>query len=507
MIEVLHNLGAGFLQVLYLPYLLLAIAGVAVGMLAGVLPGITGIMILVLMLPLTYKMAAIPALILLTAAYVGGAFGGTITAILFNIPGDPDSVPSLWDGHPMARAGEAGKALGIAAFSAVFGGLAGTIVLTFLSEPFARVALEFSSAEFFSIVVFGLTSVTALGTGSLRLALISLIVGLLIGAVGLDDIYGQERFTFGFAILRDGIDFQVVMMGVYAMAEVLERLSQGYPTANLSGREGIAARLPSARELLRLWPTLTRATVTGMVIGVIPGAGATVGAFVSYGVEKLFARRRKLLGTGIAEGLAAPHAAANATVGGAFVPLLTLGIPGSGATAVILGAFLIKGIQPGPNIFTTANTLVYSIFATQYLALVIMLALTYLSVRLFVKILQMPESIIAALILIFTVLGAYSLRSDMSDVWLMVGFGVLGYVMRRFDFPVAPLVLGVILGPIAERHFMTTMISYHNDLTIFVTRPMSALFLALAAASVAVALIRQRLETSAYHEAEMQAQD
>ena len=505
--DVLQHLGAGFLQVLYLPYLLLVVAGVAVGMIAGVLPGITGIMVLILMLPVTYKMAAIPALILLTSAYVGGAFGGTITSILFNIPGDPDSVPSLWDGYPMARAGEAGKALGIAAFSAVIGGLTGTIVLTFLSEPFARVALQFSSTEFFSIIVFGLTSVTALGAGSLRFALVSLVIGLLIGTVGLDDIYGQERFTFGSSILRDGIDFQIVMMGVYAMAEVLERLSQFYPSANISGREGIAARLPGARELFRLWPTLSRATVTGMVIGVIPGAGATVGAFVSYGVEKLFARRRKLLGTGIPEGLAAPNAAANATVGGAFVPLLTLGIPGSGATAVILGAFLIKGIQPGPNIFTTANTLVYSIFATQYVALVVMLALTYLSVRLYVKILQMPESIIAAMIMIFTVLGAYSLRSDMSDVWQMIGFGVLGYIMRRFDFPVAPLVLGVILGPLAERHFMQTMFSYHNDLTIFVTRPISALFLVLAAATVAVALIRQRFETAAYHEAEMQAQD
>ncbi len=505
--DVLQHLAGGFLQVLYLPYLLLAIAGVAVGMIAGVLPGITGIMVLILMLPLTYKMAAIPALILLTSAYVGGAFGGTITAILFNIPGDPDSVPSLWDGHPMARAGHAGKALGIAAFSAVFGGLAGTVVLTFLSEPFARVALQFSSAEFFAIVVFGLTSVTALGAGSLRLALISLIVGLLIGMGGLDDIYCQERFTFGSAILRHGLDFQVVMMGVYAMAEVLERLSQGYPSANIGGREGIAARLPALRELLRLWPTLSRATATGMVIGVIPGAGATVGAFVSYGVEKLFCRRRQLLGTGIAEGLAAPNAAANATVGGAFVPLLTLGIPGSGATAVILGAFLIKGIQPGPNIFTTANELVYAIFATQYIALVIMLALTYLSVRLYVKILQMPEAIIAAMIIVFTVLGAYSLRTDMSDVWLMAGFGVLGYVMRRFEFPVAPLVLGVILGPIAERHFMITMFSYHNDWTIFVARPISALFLALAAATVAVALVRKRFETDAYREAELHAQD
>ena len=338
--------------------LLLAIAGVVVGMTAGVLPGITGIMAMILLLPFTYKMAIIPALILLTAAYVGGVFGGTITAILFNIPGDPDSVPSLWDGHPMARAGQAGKAIGIAAFSAVIGGLGGTLVLTFLTEPFARVALQFSSTEFFSVVVFGLTSVTVLGAGSVRVAVISLMLGLLIGTVGLDDIYGQERFTFGSPILRDGIDFQAVLMGVYALAEVLERLSQRYPIATITDAASVAAKLPGIRELAALWPTLTRSTATGMVIGIIPGAGATIGAFVSYGIERLFARRRRLLGTGIPEGLAAPNAAANATIGGHFIPLLTLGIPGSGATAVILGAFLIKGVQPGPNIFTTSSELV-----------------------------------------------------------------------------------------------------------------------------------------------------
>jgi len=505
--DVLYNLSLGFFQVLHLQNFLLAIAGVIVGMTAGVLPGITGIMALILLLPVTYKMAIMPALILLTAAYVGGVFGGTITSILFNIPGDPDGVPSLWDGHPMARAGQAGKAIGIAAFSAVIGGLGGTLILTFLTEPFARVALEFSSTEFFSVVVFGVTSVTVLGTGSMHVALISLIIGLLIGTVGLDDTYGQERFTFGSPILRDGIDFQVVLMGVYALAEVLERLSQRYPIADLTDATSVVAKLPGLRELAALWPTLTRATATGMVIGIVPGAGATIGAFVSYGIERLFARRRHLLGTGIPEGLAAPNAAANATIGGHFIPLLTLGIPGSGATAVILGAFLIKGIQPGPSIFSTSNDLVYSIFATQYISLAIMLVVTYLSVGLYVKILQVPEALIASMIIVFTLLGSYSLRSDMSDVWLMIGFGALGYLMRRFDFPVAPLVLGVILGPIAERHLLTTMFSFHNDVTVFVTRPISALFLALAVLMVGIALIRKKLETRAYHDAVMVSED
>lgn len=249
MVDVLANLGLGFVHVFQPQNFLIAVAGVVVGMTAGVLPGITGIMALILLLPLTYQMAVMPALILLTAGYVGGVFGGTITAILFNIPGDPDSVPSLWDGHPMARAGQAGKALGIAAFSAVIGGLGGSLVLTFLTEPFARVALQFSSTEFFSVVVFGLTSVTVLSTGSVRVALISLIIGLLIGTVGLDDTYGQERFIFGSPLLRDGIDFQVVLMGVYALAEVLERLSQRYPIANLTNATSVAAKLPQSANL------------------------------------------------------------------------------------------------------------------------------------------------------------------------------------------------------------------------------------------------------------------
>jgi putative tricarboxylic transport membrane protein len=489
--DILSALAGGFIQVLQPGNLALTVIGVMAGMIAGVLPGITGIMILILLLPFTYGMGVLSSLVLLTATYVGGLFGGTITAILFNIPGDPDSVPSLWDGHPMARAGSAGKAIGIAAFSAVLGGLTGTLALTFFSEPFSHFALQLSSVEFFAIVVFGLSSVTALGAGALMPAIISLALGLLIGTVGLDAIYGQERFTFGLSILRNGIDFQIILMGVYAVAEVLERLSERYPSANAAGTGKVAARLPSLRELGRLWPTLTRSCTAGMLIGAVPGAGATVGAFVAYGLERMFSRVRNLLGTGVPEGIAAPNAAASATMGGAFIPLLALGIPGSGGTAVILGAFLIKGVQPGPQIFSSSSELVYSIFATQYVALLVMLALTYLSVGLYIRILQVPEAIMATLIIVMCFLGSYSLQNDISDVWLMVVFSVFGYLMRRFDFPIAPLVLGAILGPIAERHFMTTMFSYHNDIAVFITHPVSAVFLLLAVVTFVVPILRK----------------
>lgn len=490
--DVLQNLAGGFATVLQPFNLLLAVIGVMLGMIAGVLPGITMVMMVILLLPFTYSMDIVSSLVLLMSVYIAGVFGGTITAILFNIPGDPDSVPSLWDGYPMARAGQAGKALGIAAFSALVGGISGALALTFLAPPFASVALRFSSPEFFAVVVFGLTSVTALGSEGMRQAVISLIIGLLIAMVGVDDIYGAERFTFGSPILRDAIDFVVVMMGVYALAEVLERLSQRFPAENVEGAAKAAAEVPGLRELGRLWKVLTRSTILGTIIGIIPGAGATVGAFISYGVEKQYGARRHLLGTGVPEGLAAPNAAANATVGGALIPLLTLGIPGSGASAVILGAFLLKGVQPGPQIFATQTNLIYSIFATQYVALALMLLFTYLSIRFYVKILQAPEAIVSAVIVIFTFLGSYALRNNISDVWQMLGFGVLGYGMRRFHFPIAPLVLGVILGPIAERNFLTTMLSFSNDLTVFVTRPFTLFMLVLSCVSVAAPIISRR---------------
>ncbi len=426
MLETLQYLGVGFVNSMTPLNFGLIFVGLVVGLIAGALPGVTMVMAVVLMLPFTYTMDTTSAILLMTACYHGGVYGGSITAILFNIPGDPMNVPTLWDGYPMARKGQAAKALGIATLSSVIGGILSALVLTFFSPPFAQVALSFSSPEFFAIVFFGLTSVTVLGTGSVRGALISLFIGLLLATVGIDDVSGSERFTFGSPILRDGIDFLTVMIGVYAMGEVLDRLEQRFPFESVAALGRAAAALPGVREMARMWAPLLRSFGIGTIIGAIPGAGATVAAFVSYGVERQYSKKGKELGTGAPEGIAAPNCAANAATGGALIPLLTLGIPGSGAAAVMMGAFLLHGIQPGPQIFTTSAGMVYTIFAAQYVANILMLFLGLLSIRFFVKVLQMPEPVIAAFILVFCFIGAYALRCSMSDVWIMAGSGIVG---------------------------------------------------------------------------------
>ncbi len=484
MLELFQDLGAGFLLAVSPFNLSLIIVGLVIGFVAGALPGITTLMAIILMLPFTYTMDATSAILLMVACYHSGVFGGTITAILFNIPGDPQNVPSLWDGYPMARKGFAGKALGLAIICAVIGGIFGACVLVFLSPPFAKVALSFSSPEYFSIIFFGLMSVTVLGTSSMRSALISLSIGLLLATVGIDVVYAAERFTFGSPILRDGIDFLPVMIGVYAMGEVLDRFEQRFPVESGTATGKAAAEIPGVREIARLWDVLLRSSIIGTVIGIVPGAGATIAAFIGYGVEKQYSKNRALLGTGVPEGLAAPNAAANAASSGALIPLLTLGIPGSGASALILGAFLLHGIQPGPQIFITSKEMVYTIFAAEFVSNILMLFIGLLSIRFFVKVMQIPESIMAAFILLFCFLGAFAMRTNMSDVWIMAGFGIIGYFMRRVDYPIAPMVLGLILGPLAESTFMTSMIAHHNDWTVFFTRPVAGTMMLLSIVAI-----------------------
>jgi len=487
-VELVQNLGLGFLNSMTPVNLGLISLGLIIGLVAGALPGITTLMAIIVMLPFTYTMDTTSAILLMTACYHGGVYGGSITAILFNIPGDPMNVPTLWDGYPMARKGQVARALGIATMTSVIGGVLSAAVMTFLSPPFAKVALSFSTPEYFAIVFFGLTSVTVLGTTSVRGAFISLFIGLTVATVGIDEVHGSERFTFGSPILRDGIDFLVVMIGIYAMGEVLDRLEQRFPLESLATMGKAAASLPGVRELMGMRGPILRSFGIGTIIGAIPGAGAAVAAFVAYGVEKQYTDRGKLFGTGVPEGIAAPNCAANAATGGAMIPLLVLGIPGSGAAAVMLGAFLLHGIQPGPQIFETNTEMVYTIFAAQFVANVLMLFFALLSIRVFVKVLCLPEAVLASFILVFCFIGAYALRSNMSDVWIMAGFGIVGYLMRRFDYPIAPLVLGVILGPLTESAFTTSMIRYQNDWTIFFTRPVSGVMMALSIAALLLPL-------------------
>ena len=489
--EVLQSLAVGFVHVFAPANLVALTVGLLLGLLIAVLPGLTLVMGVVLALPFTYTMDVTAAIILLTAMYVAGTYAGAWTSILFHVPGEPIDVPMLWDGYAMARKGDAAKALGWTLTAALVGGLSAATAMVALAQPVARIALTFSTPEYFAIIFFGLASVVSLGGSSLANALISLFAGLLIATVGVDDTYGAHRFTFGVPILSDGIDYLVVMVGAFGLGEVFLRMEQRFTSAPLQSVDRVSTRLPTLREAAAVKGTYVRGTLLGILIGIVPGAGATVASFLSYGVEAQYGRRKALMGSGIPEGIVAPQTAATSSVGGAMIPLITMGIPGSGATAIILGAFLLHGLQPGPQVFETSREIVYAVFASIFVGVIGMCLIGYFAARYLVRVLELPEVIVSAYVVMCCILGAFAARNNITDVWLIVVFGAVGYLCERFRFPITPMVLGVILGPLAETNFMTTMISFGNDWTVFFTRPISGTIMAIAAATIVYPVLRQ----------------
>ena len=497
MIDILGALGGGLASVFSLLNFAVLVIGLVLGMLVAVLPGLTLVMGVVLALPFTYNMGVTPALILLTAMYTSGTYGGAITAILFRIPGEPMDVPLLWDGYEMTRRGKAAEALGWSLVAAFVGGIVAAMVMVLLSKPVAAMALSFSSPEFFAVVFFGLASVVTLSGTSLANSLVSLCIGLLIATVGVDSIYGAERFAFGLPFLLDGIEFLLVMVGAYGIGEVLTRMRAGFGTAEGQAQAGVGkdptryrTAFPRLAQMLRMKATFARGTLTGLVVGVVPGAGATVSAFVAYGMESQYGKASGELGKGSPEGIVVAKSAATASVGGAMVPLLTMGIPGSGATAIILAAFLLHGIQPGPQVFVSDPGLIYAIFATVFVSVVGMCILGYFAIRPLCKVLDAPEAIVSAFVVVFCFVGAFAARNSLPDLYVISFFGLLGYLFERYDFPIAPLVLGTILGPLAETNFMTTMVSFDNDWTVFFTRPISGTVMVLSLIGIAWPLLR-----------------
>jgi putative tricarboxylic transport membrane protein len=434
MLDQLALLGAGLANLFDLLNFSMILLGLTVGVLAGALPGITMLNAIVLVLPFTYLMEIVPSLLLMTSVYCGGVFGGSITGILFNIPGDPMNVPTTWEGFQLNKKGFVSKALGMAIMCSAIGGFLSALVMTVASPPFAKVALSFSSCEYFAVVFLGLASVVVIGTRSIGSALISLSIGLFLATIGMDDIYGVPRFTFGSRIMETGINFTTVLIGIFAIGEVLEQLSQ-------KKKEGVIervrpkTRLPRLGEIWELRNTILRGLGIGTVIGAIPGTGATVASFVSYGVEKQVSKHPEKFGTGVWEGLAASETSINASTGGAMIPLLTLGIPGSGATAVMMGAFLLHGIQPGPLLFSKSPEAVYTIFVGMLVCNLIMILAGLITAKFFSELMRVPENILSAFIISFCFLGAFALRNDMTDVWFMTLFGIVGYLMRRYDLP------------------------------------------------------------------------
>ena len=477
--EILQNLAIGFSHLFGLTPILLLVCGMSVGVIAGALPGISFVNAMALALPFTYVMEPTHAMVFLAGLYCGGVFGGSISSILINIPGSPGSLPATWDGYPMTRRGESARALGIAITCSAIGGLASALMMIFVSPPFASFALQFGQPEFFAATVLGLVSVVAIAKGNMLASMVSLFLGLGVGSIGLDPLYAIPRLTFGSPVLDNGISFVVVLIGMFAIGEVLAWIGNANPQSMTPEME-TRARLPAFSEIFKLKGAIARGTGIGCAIGAIPGAGAIIGAIISYGVERQVSRRGDEFGTGVEEGLAAPETAKNATTGTATIPLLTLGIPGSAATAIMLAALMLHGVNPGPMLFITGVDLVYTVFAAYLVANLLMIAVGLLVARAFAMIMRIPPVLLFGFIVVLCLVGAFGVRNNIADVYICIGFGILGYVLRRFGIPAAPLILGVILGPLAERYFLTSMISYDNQFTIFFVRPLSATILALA---------------------------
>lgn len=451
----------------------LVIIGVLAGLLVGVLPGLTFVMGVLLLVPFTYSMGAEAALVLLVALYVAGTYGGALTAILIKIPGEPNNVPLLWDGHTMTRQGRAAEALGWAATSALVGGLAAWVLLTFAARPFAAVALKLAAPEYFAIVMLGLASVLLLAEASLFTAISAMLVGMLVATMGVHQTTGALRYDFGIPLLRDGVNYLVVMIGVYALGEVITRFSENFAGQVNQQVGNVNTTIPGLRALRERSGSFLRGTVMGALMGTVPGAGATVASFISYNLEKRFGKFKGEVGSGSPSGIIGPQAASTATVAGALIPLLVLGIPGSAAAAVLLGVFLLHNVQPGPRIFVEQSELVYTIFGALLISLFFMFIVGILAARPLILLLKVPEVYISAFVVLFAFVGAFSLRQSISDVWIMTAFGIAGFFMQRWNYPIAPLVLGTILGPLAEKYFLTAMISSGNDWTVFFTRPIS----------------------------------
>lgn len=488
--DALNSLYGGMMVALQPLNLGVLLLGLLVGVVAGALPGISFVNAMALSLPFTYLMSPLVAMAFLGGIYVGGVFGGSICSILLNIPGDPDSVPSCWDGYPLSKREGSVYALSIAITASAIGGLVSALILTFAAPPFARFALSFDQPEFFAATFLGLVSVLAICRGKLLMGMISLFTGITLGSVGADSLYGVQRLTFGLPILENGVDFVVVMIGIFAIGEVLEACS-AKAEADLRVKDSARMGLLSLRDIWKLRGSISRGTGIGCLIGAIPGGGAAIGALVAYGIEKQVNKRGNDFGTGIADGLAAPEASKNATTGTALIPMLTLGIPSSAGAAIMLAALMLHNVQPGPLLFTKQPEMLYTIFASFLLANVFMIVVSMGVARVFGVVMKTNPTILYAFILVLSLIGAFAVRNNVADVFICVGFGILGYLMLRFGFPTAPLVLGVILGPLAEGYFMTSIANY-GTLSVFFTRPASAVIIGVAFLFVLWSLVPKR---------------
>ena len=488
--DVLGNVLYGFQVALQPLNLFYCFMGTLIGTLVGVLPGLGPAAAIALLLPSTFHASPVSATIMLAGIYYGAMYGGSTTSVLVNIPGEAASVVTCLDGHQMALKGRAGPALGIAAFGSFIAGTFGVIALTITGPILSGVALKFGPPEYFSMMIVGITVLTYLSSGSMIKSLMTATVGLILGGVGMDAISGKYRFTYGMQILADGVGLVPLVMGLFGISEVLENLETEIR------REIVSAKFRNLFPNLQDWKDATgpilRGTFLGFFLGLVPGGGAIISAFVSYAIEKKVSKHPEEFGRGAIQGVAGPEAANNSAASGNFIPLLTLGIPCNAVMAILLGALMIHGLQPGPLLMTKAPDLFWGTIVSMYLGNVMLLVLNLPLIGLWVKVLKVPYYLLYPLILLFCLIGAYSIGNNPGDVLLMLVFGVVGYLLKKFQYDGAPLILAAVLGPMLEEAFRQSLMLSKGNFRIFISRPLSLCFLITACVLLIIPIVTQR---------------
>jgi putative tricarboxylic transport membrane protein len=496
--DLLHNLSTGFAIALTWQNLISCTAGVLFGQMIGILPGIGAPTAIALLLPLTFSLDPTSAIIMFAGIYYGVAYGGTVTSILINVPGESSSVMTCVDGYAMAQKGRAGAALSIAAIGSFVAGTLSIVLLMSFAPALARLALRFGPAEYFGLAVMAFGLLTVFGSGSPFKIVISTVLGVLISTIGMDQVSGMPRFTFGTPRLLSGIDFIVIICGLFGLAEVFNSIEEPE-----SGR--LVKEKFRLREVFLTWQewaesrwAIVRGGLIGFIIGLIPAGGITTASFLAYLAEKKVSRHPEAFGNGAIAGVAAPESANNAASISGFAPLLALGVPGSATTAVMLAGFMMWGIRPGPLLFTTKPDLVWGLMASMYVGNAILLVMNMFLIPLFVALLRIPYSVLMGFVVIFASIGAYSVNNSMFEVWLMVGFGLLGYAMKKLQYPIVPLILAMVLGSLMEKSLRQALVLSAGSFEVFYTRPITAAFLLVALLAYCSPLIRLALRKAGY---------
>lgn len=463
----------------------LLLAGTAVGIFVGSMPGLSVNMGLALLFPITFSVGGMGGIIMLLGIYCGAIYGGSLTAILLRTPGTPASAATTLDGYPLAiERHQPGRALSISTTASTFGGVFSTFCLILFAPLLAKVALQFSKPEYFALAIFGISMITSVSAGSILKGIIGCLIGLWIATIGLDAMSGMERFTLGTLYLSGGVSFMPVLIGLFALTQVFVNVEDSYQEKVTRQDIHIDSVLPNLADLKLTLPTLVRSSCIGTFIGCIPGTGGDIGSWISYNQAKTWAHDSSQFGKGDPRGIAASESGNNSVVGGAFIPVLTLGIPGDGATAIILGALMVHGIQPGPLLFVNNPVGVYSIFIGLMLANMAMGLMGFSLIRIFTKVVNVPKNILLPIIAVMAVVGTYSYNNSMPDVYIMIAAGVIGYFMHKADMSVPGVIIGIILGSLAEQNFTGALMMSDGELSVFFTNPISCVLLILALVSL-----------------------